>query len=62
MLECNKSYMILALNCILKNSKRTISVLKIKRRDKNNNIKEEQKYKSLKRALMNAKEYIQEEY
>ena len=54
--------MILALNCILKNSKKTISVLKIKRRDKNNNIKEEQKYKSLKRALMNAKEYIQEEY
>ena len=33
--------MILALNCILKNSKRTISVLETKRRDRNNNIKEE---------------------
>ena len=38
MLECNKNYMILVLNYILKNSKRTISVLEIKRRDKNNNI------------------------
>ena len=41
MLECNKNYVILALNCILKNSKRKISVLEIKRRDRNNSMKEE---------------------
>jgi len=41
MLECNKKYAILALNCILKNSKRKISVLGIKRRDRNNSMKEE---------------------
>ena len=39
MLEYNKNYAILALNCILKNSKRTISVLEANRRDRNNNIK-----------------------
>ena len=39
MLEYNKNYAILALNCILKNSKGTISVLEANRRDRNNNIK-----------------------
>ena len=39
MLEYNKNYAILALNCILKNSKETISVLEVNRRDRNNNIK-----------------------
>ena len=39
MLECNKNYTILALNCILKNSKRMISALRIDRRYRNNNIK-----------------------
>ena len=38
MLEYNKNYAILALNCILKNSKRKISVSGIKR---NNSMKEE---------------------
>ena len=32
MLECNKNYAILALKYMLKNSKRTISVLEIKKR------------------------------
>ena len=38
MLVYNKNYTILALNCTLKNSKRTISALEIKRRCRNNNI------------------------
>ena len=38
MLECNKNYATLNLNCILKNSKGTISALEIQRRYKNNNI------------------------
>jgi len=38
MLGCNNNYAVLALNCILKNSKETISVLEIKRRDKNKSI------------------------
>jgi len=38
MLEYNKNYATLALNYTLKNSKRTISALKIKRRYRNNNI------------------------
>jgi len=33
-LECNKNHVILVLNCILKNSKRTVSASEIKRRDK----------------------------
>ena len=33
-LECNESYIILDLNCTLKNSKKTVLALKIKRRDK----------------------------
>ena len=41
MLGYNKNYTILALNCILKNSKRTISASLIKKRGRNNNIKEE---------------------
>ena len=49
MLKCNKYYTILALNCILKNSKKTILVLEIKKRYKNNNIRI---YKTLKRALI----------
>ena len=32
-LECNKNYIILVLNCTLKNSKRIVLVSKIKRRD-----------------------------
>ena len=40
MLGCNKNYVILALNCMLKNSKKIISVLEIERRDRSNNIKE----------------------
>jgi len=40
MLECNKNYIVLALNYTLKNSKRTILVLVIKRRHRNNNIEE----------------------
>ena len=38
MLEYNKNYTTLALNCMLKNSKRTISVLGINKRYRNNNI------------------------
>ena len=38
MLEYNKNYATLALNCILNNSKRTISVSDIERRDRNNSI------------------------
>ena len=41
MLECNKNYVTLALNCILNNSKKTISVPEIKRRGRKNNIKED---------------------
>jgi len=45
MLECNKNYVILVLDCMLKNSKETISVLGIKKRDRNNSIKKNiQKY------------------
>ena len=32
MLGCNRNYIILALNCMLKNSKETILALEIKRR------------------------------
>ena len=39
MLGYNKNYATLALNYILKNSKRTISVSEIKKRCRNNNIK-----------------------
>jgi len=38
MLGCNKNCATLTLNCILKNLKRTISVLEIKRKYRNNNI------------------------
>ena len=38
MLGYNKNYAALALNCTLKNSKRRISALGIKRRYRNNNI------------------------
>jgi len=41
MLEYNKNYVALALNYMLKNSKRMISVLEIKKRDKNNSIRKE---------------------
>jgi len=41
MLGSNKNYIILALNCMLNNSKETILALEIKRRGKNNNIKED---------------------
>jgi len=41
MLGCKRNYIILALNCILKNSKRTISVSEIERRGRNNDIKED---------------------
>ena len=41
MLRCNKNYAALALNYILKNSKRTVLVSEICRRDKNNNILKE---------------------
>ena len=45
MLKCNKNYVILALDCMLKNSKEIISVLEIKKRDRNNSIKKNiQKY------------------
>ena len=37
--KCNKNYVALALNFILKNSKKIILVSKIKRRDRNNSIK-----------------------
>jgi len=40
MLRYNKNYIILALNCMLKNSKGIISVSEIKKRDRNNNIYE----------------------
>ena len=40
MLGCNKNYATIALNCILKNSKRTLSTLEINRRYRNNNIKQ----------------------
>ena len=38
MLGYNKNYAILVLNCMLKNSERTISVLGIYRRDRNKSI------------------------
>ena len=50
MLEYNKNYVTLALNCILNNSKKTISVSENKRRGRNNDIK------TLNKALMNIKE------
>jgi len=37
-LECNKNYITLALDCVLKNSERMISMLGIYRRDRNKNI------------------------
>ena len=40
MLGYKKNYVTIAFNYMLKNSKRIISVSKIKRRDGNNNIKE----------------------
>jgi len=40
MLEYNKNYVTLVLNCILKNLKGMILVLEIKGRDRNNNIRE----------------------
>ena len=39
MLGYNKNYTALAPNCTLKNSKRMISALEIKRRYRNNNMK-----------------------
>jgi len=39
MLGYNKNYTILTFNCVLKNSKKTISALEIKRKGRNNNIK-----------------------
>ena len=45
MLEYSKNYIILALNYILKNSKRTILALEIDRRYRNNNIKVKEIYK-----------------
>ena len=38
MLGCNKNYAILVLNCVLKNSERTISVSEMYRRDRNKNV------------------------
>ena len=40
MLRCNKNYTTLALYCILKNSRRTISALGIDKIYRNNNIEE----------------------
>ena len=39
MLGNSKSYVVLALNCILNNSKKIILVLEIKKKDRNNSIK-----------------------
>ena len=53
MLEYNKNYIILALDCILKNSKKTISISEIERRDRNNSLKRKNKtHKTLERALV----------
>ena len=52
MLGCNKNYAKLALNYILKNSKKTILASRIKKRCRNNNIRT---HKPLKRALINVK-------
>ena len=41
MLGCNKNYVTLALNCVLKNLKGMILVSGIERSYRNNNIKEE---------------------
>ena len=41
MLGCNKNYVTLALNCILKNSKEIISVLEINKIYRNYNIEED---------------------
>ena len=57
MLEYNKNYIILALNCMLKNSKGMILVSEIKKRNRNNNIKRRIEHKTSERALMNAKGY-----
>ena len=55
MLEYNKNYTTLALNCTLNNSKETILAFRIKKRYRNNNINKIRIYKTLKRAFMNAK-------
>ena len=63
MLWYNKDYTVLAFNFTLKNSKRTISVLVIKRRHRNNNIKEEymknihSQMLSLANTLLNSEPY-----
>ena len=51
MLECNKNYTTLAFNCMLKNSKRTISVLEIDKRYRNNNKRRLELIKLLKELL-----------
>ena len=56
MLECNKNYATIALNCTLNNSNRMISASEIDRRCRNNNIENDQTHKTLKRAFMNMKE------
>jgi len=53
MLEYNKNYIILALDCILKNLKKTISISEIERRDRNNSLKRKNKtHKTLEKALI----------
>ena len=42
MLEYNKNYVILVLNYILKNSRKTLLISEIDKRYKNNNIKNDQ--------------------
>ena len=54
MLGYNKNYAILALNCMLKNSERTISVLGIYKRDRNKN---KRTHKNLIRIFMNVERY-----
>jgi len=56
-LEWNKNYVTLALNYILKNSNEIISASGINRKYRNNKIKTIRTHKTLKRALINVKEW-----
>ena len=58
MLKCNKDYATLALACMLKNSKETISVLGIYKKDKKDKIVDKKPIK----VLANIKRYHQNDY
>jgi len=57
MLGYNKNYTTLALNCMLKNLERMISVLEVYRRDKEKNIIVGKNIQNPIRVLVNAERY-----